>query len=542
MPLPQPGTEWPPRGFDCVERDLSRWSAWWSGDPDELTKAYGGYAGTVERSFAQREGGLIPSIARFFWGQPTQATEQRTKLHIPLASEIAGVSADLLFGQPPTISIKDAQKGDPTAARLSELMGEETATQLHEAAEACAALGHVYMRVGWDREVDDKNPLVSVVDADAAYPLYRYGRLVEVTFVREWEMAGSVLRHLELHEKGYIWHAAYLGDMKNLGRVVPLDAHAETADAIVQGMVSDDRRDGSAIPTGIDMLDVVGVANARSRTWRHLPNVRDLGRPDIAGSESELDALDDVWSSWMRDIRHGRSRIHLPNHMLDSMGRGKGGVADLDRELYVGLESPPDGSSPLGIEVSQFKIRWQEHRETTLSLLERIVGGCGYSPQTFGLDSDGTLTATEAWSRQTRTQNTRNGKIRRWRPEIIRLSRVMLAVDRAQFGGKGNPDADIQVGFADTVSESTLSRAQTANTLRAADAASTRTLVEMVHNDWETEQVDKEVAAIMREQSTFAPAPPGFGPNEDDQTPDGTPSAGQPPESGQPHPDDLAQE
>lgn len=499
MPLPDANEIWPPRSLERVFHDLTKWSAWWSGDPDDLTRVYGGWS-TAERSFEAR-GSVASAVSRFsrwFWGTSPKPGEQRAKLHVPLAAEIAQISADLLFGQPPTILCKD---DDVTQARLDELIGDRAGTQLHEAAETCAALGHVYLRVGWDREVDPDGPLLSVVDADAAYPVYRYGRLMEVTFVREWQEAGAVLRHLELHEPGYIWHAAYLGDHHNLGRIVPLSSYPQTADLAEENMIADPDKGGSGVATGIDRLDVVGVANARSRTWRHLPAARDLGRADISGVESELDALDDVMSSWMRDVRHGRSRIHVPMHMLENQGLGKGASFDLDRELYVGLTSPPDG--PLQLEATQFKIRYEEHRETATALIDRIVSGAGYSLQTFGMDTvRSTQTATESWARQIRTQHTRNGKLRHWNQAITDLVKILLLVDQAQFGGKGNPDAEIQVQFADTVSESQIVRAQTALALRTAEAASTRTLVELVHNDWDGDQIDEEVIRIEHASDT----------------------------------------
>lgn len=497
--LPDANSPWPPKSLEQVYHDVSRWSAWWAGSADELSRAYGGYS-TAERSFSQVGflGVARDAINRWFWGSPPRPGEQRAKLHVPLAAEIAQVSADLIFGQPPTILCED---DDVTQARLDELLGDRAGTQLHDAAETCAALGHVYLRVGWDRDVDPDGPLLSVVDADAAFPVYRYGHLMEVTFVREWQDGGAVLRHLESHERGVIWHAAYLGDHNNLGRIVPLSSYPQTADLAEENMIADPDRGGSGIATGIDRLDVVGVANARSRTWRHLPDARDLGRADISGVESELDALDDVMSSWMRDVRHGRSRIHVPMHMMETQGLGKGASFDLDRELYVGLTSPPDG--PLQLEATQFKIRYEEHRETATALIDRIVSGAGYSLQTFGMDTQrSTQTATESWARQIRTQHTRNGKLRHWNQAITDLVKILLLVDQAQFGGKGNPDAEIQVQFADTVSESQIVRAQTALALRTAEAASTRTLVELVHNDWDGDQIDEEVLRIEHASDT----------------------------------------
>lgn len=507
--LPAPGSEWPPKPLERAYHDIARWSAWWSGSADELTRVYGGYS-TAEQSFSAQtfseRGGIAGAFRRMFWGQPPKVGEQQSKLHVPVAAEIAQVSADLLFGQPPSVFVKD---DDATQERLDDLIGDRGGIQLHEAAETCAALGHVYLRVGWDRDVDDTGPLLSIVDADAAFPVYKFGRLQEVTFVREWDEAGSVLRHMECHERGVVWHQAYLGDVRNLGRMVPLSAHSQTADLADTEMVADDSRSGSGIETGIDRLDVVGVANQRGKSWRHLPAAKDLGVADIAGCEGTLDALDDTFSSWMRDVRHGRSRIHVPQHMLENLGLGKGAQFDHDKEIYAVVNSLPS-ENPLGQQLvaTQFKIRCDEHMATATALLERIVGGAGYSLQTFGLDpSTSTQTATESWARQMRTQNTRNGKLRHWDRAIRDLSWILLAVDRAQFNGQGNPDLPVEVQFADTVSDSQLTRAQTATMLRSAEAASTRTLVELVHNDWDGEQIDEEVDLIHTEQGIGEPMP-----------------------------------
>jgi hypothetical protein len=524
MPLPDAGTVWPPTPLRRVHEDLTRWSAWWGGDTEALSLAYGGEGHTREHSF--RHAGLVRTIHRWFWGQPPRPGEQRAKLHVPLAAEIAQVSADLIFGQPPTITI-EGDGAVATQERIDELLGDRSGNQLHEAAEACSALGHTYLRVGWDREVDDEGPLLSTVDADAAFPVYSYDRLREVTFVREWWDAGSVLRHMECHQRGIIWHAAYLGDLNNLGRVVPLSAYPQTADLADQAMIADPDGNGSGIETGLEGLDVVGVKNARSRTWRHLPAARDLGRADISGQEAVLDALDDCWTSWMRDIRHGRSRLHVPMHMLETRGLGKGADFDLDRELYVGLTSPPDG--PLSLEATQFAIRFEEHAETARGLIERIVGGAGYSLQTFGLDpSTSTQTATESWARQIRTQNLRNGKLRHWSRAMADLTKILLEVDNAQFNGRNNPSLKVRVQFADTISESQIVRAQTAAMLRTAEAASTKTLVELVHNDWTTEEVDAEVALIQGEKAANTLPDP--------EQPDPlAPDAVQPPDNGALH-------
>ena len=510
MPIPAPNSEWPPPAFQHPHKDVTAWGAWWSGCPERLSRVYGGSQTTAERSWERRGlGSALQTAARWFWGEQTNVGQKRTKLHVPVAADIAAVSADLLFGSPPKITVEHEQ----TQERLDTLLGEHAQSQLHEAAEVCAALGHTYLRVGWDFEVDSTQPLLSVVDADAAFPTYRYGRLMEVTFVREWAEGSDVYRHLEHHTRGLIEHALYLGDHSNLGRVIPLAERGDTA-MLADGIQQlQDGRQG--IVTGLDTLTVVGIANAPTRTWRNNPAARDLGRADVSGVEPVLDALDDAWSSWMRDLRHGRSRIHVPQHMLESAGRGKGATADLDRELYVGLTSPPDG--PLQLEATQFAIRYAEHSATTLALLKECVSGAGYSPQTFGLESDAALTATESWARQKRSRDTRAAKIRRWRPALIDLTRLMLAVDRQYFRGQGDPEQRPDVLWPDAVSESQQSVAQTASLWRAAEGASTETIVKLLHPDWDDALITEEVAKIGDEKQ--AAMPPAFDPATETEDP-----------------------
>jgi hypothetical protein len=78
---------------------------------------------------------------------------------------------------------------------------------------------------------------------------------------------------------------------------------------------------------------------------------------------------------------------------------------------------------------------------------------------------------------------------------LQQITRKMLAMDQAN--GKG-PVADDQltVTFPDGGQESILQLAQTAQALRAAEAASDETLVRMVHPDWSDTEVGEEVMAI----------------------------------------------
>jgi SPP1 Gp6-like portal protein len=505
MPLPAGGnTPWPPTSIAPVTARLSTWSAWYSGDPEQLSLVYGGMAGNdATGAFASERGGwkaaVKRTVQRWFWGaRPLNAGEQRTKLHVPIAADIASTSADLLFSEPPTLKVEDTA----TQTVLDDLVEEGLHATLLEAAEIAAALGGVYLRVCWDTEYSDR-PWLAAVHPDAAVPEWQWGRLAAVTFWRVLADDGRVVvRHLERHEPGRIMHAVYEGDRDVLGRRVELTAFPQTqalADAITQ--------DDDTIATGVDRMTAVYVPNMRpNRLWRNLPDAAPLGRSDYAGVEPLMDALDETYSSWMRDIRLGKGRLIVPRDYLQPLGPGKGAAVDLDREVYEALNTMGGEDGRMALTVAQFAIRVDEHSRTATELLTRIVAAGGYSAQTFGLTGDVAVTATEVTARERRSMITRDRKTRYCKPELADIVETLLAVYRTVFAATVTP-ARPKIKFGDSVSESPEALAQTAQLLRAAEAASTRTLVELVHPDWDKTQIDAEVQTITAEKATMVPAP-----------------------------------
>ncbi|GGM77044.1 hypothetical protein GCM10012275_54610 [Longimycelium tulufanense] len=496
MPLPDGDTPWPPPQLAPVFDRLAAWSAWYGGDPDELETLYGESSGLRFDSTSrarlvnhpsQYRGGVVGRLARWFWGQPTPLGERRTKLHVPLAGDIAAKSADLLFSEPPTFTVDDMATQD----RLLEHVEEGLHATLLEAADVCAGLGGVYLRVCWDRDLADR-PWLSPVHADAAVPEWSWaGRLTAVTFWRVLADDGGteVVRHLERHERGRILHGVYVGTRERLGRRVPLTEYPETTG------LAESLSDGNVIDTGNPGLTAVYVPNMRpNRTWRTIPAATRLGRSDYASLEPFLDALDEVYSSWLRDIRLAKGRILLPSVYLQSNGPGQPATWDADREVYAALNQLPNGTGQQ-ITLAQFAIRHEEHSRTAIELMSRIVQSAGYSVQSFGLSSDVAVTATEVTARERQSMVTRARKILYWRAALAETIDTLLAVDRAVFGAEVEPQRP-NIEFADSVSQDPESMARTLQLLTAAEAASLQTRVEMLHPDWDADQVRAEVKRI----------------------------------------------
>lgn len=503
MPLPDPNTPWPPKQLAPLLARLVEYDAWYGGERDVLARVLG-----------REPLNLRPSEGRLsFWRKPVPVGERDNRLHLPLPADLASTSADLLFADPPAFTVDNTATQD----RLGELAEDAGVhNRLLEAAEVAAAFGHAYLKADWQRDVAD-HPLLAVVHADRAIPEFRWGILTAVTFWRELEPGNdpnAVMRHLERHSldgptgrRGIIEHGLYAGTADNLGRLVPLVDHPATAD------LADSLEDGNRVIPGIDLLTAAHVPNMLPDRGR-LRNTP-YGRSDFHGLPPIFDAIDESWTSWMRDLRLAKARLVVPRSYLTSTGPGQGATFDLDRELYEGVDMPPPqiggqsaGGGSGGINVVQFAIRVEEHARTIEQLTRTAIQSAGYSAQTFGLVDEGNaLTATEVKAKERRSMITRDRKGRYWRPAVRHMLHVLLALDAAVFSSGITPVAPL-VDFGDGVSEDPRETAETVSLLEQAKAVSTETKVRMLHPEWDDGDVEAEVARIKDEQALAPVADP----------------------------------
>jgi A118 family predicted phage portal protein len=482
MPLPAESIIWPPEEWRDVYLAYAEWSAWYSGSTADLAAFYGGTITTTTRQPWWR-----------FWSRTSRTTvehQTRSQLHVPLAGDMASVNAALLFGEQPRFAVAEAHEQNAPAdakraeERLAEILREGNIDgRLTEAADACAALGGVLLKVDWDKALAPL-PLLTIVQPDMALPEFRYGRLVACTLWRLVDCDGvTYLRHLERHEPGRIEHGLYRGTADNLGARVPLEQSAETA----------------------TLQDVVTLPDKAMMAVRYIPNTRPnrrfrgsaLGQSDYSGAEGLMDALDETWTSWMRDIRLGKSRILVPEEFLSRSAQGRFEF-DVDAEVFTPLDIAP--GTDQGITENQFELRVTEHEQTSKALVAAIVGNAGYAPQTFGLDIEGQAeSGTALRVRERKTLQTQQRKRRYWESPLADLGLVLLAIDRMVFE-RSTPVFRPRVQMADSLTPDEQETATTIELLNRAGAVSTEIKVTMMHPDWEQEQVDAEVQRIRAEQ------------------------------------------
>lgn len=501
MPLPESKAAWPPASETGRYSRMSVNSTWYAGDPAALATLYDDSASGAKHRSAIRY--AVDTVRSWFWGA-SDKSQPDDKRHLPVAQDIATLSADTLFGEEVQFEVQPdptwarsedgelskAQQDiiDKAQARLDEILSDiDFTSTLLAAAETAAPLGSVALRIAYDKRLGSTHPTISRVDADHVVAEYEWGNLIAVTF---WEVVASdgeiLTYHLERHEPGVIFHGLYRGTRGNLGQQLPLTEHSSTAP--YAPLVDEN----GAILTGVEGLAAVSIPNM-------LPDPADRGnengRPDYTASVLNLfDDCDRIWTSLMRDITDGRSRLIVSRGALNTKGAGKGVEFDEDQHIFTELNTPPreDGGAP--IEQIQFQIRVDEHLKALDKALALVIQACGYNADTDTGENGRDMTATEFNGRSKRTMRTRDKKLRYWR-RIERLMRTMLELDAAHFGS-GIVPLPVKMIVPDVMQPSLLDLATTAKMMRDAKAASTRTIVESLHPDWTPDMIEEEVALI----------------------------------------------
>ena len=449
-------------------------AAAWSGDHHELS------ATARTGSFWKRKG--------------------KARIHVPLAADIASVSADLLFCERPRFTIFDDSKGKnetPQQKRLDELVRKNGLyNKLHEAAELAAAGGDVFLKLAYDME--QGYPVLTVIPTDNALSEWRLSELRCVHFftVIKEEVGGTrVWRLYERYEKGRVYSSVYCGDNSTLGHEAP---------ALLEELGLEPE---TVLP--VDAMAAAQVFNMRPCRINPGP---ENGRSDFEGQRDEMDALDEAFSSWMRDIRLAKARLIVPAEYLrrrptdDMFGENRfTWDFDEDVETYVALDIANDKG--MAITPSQFAIRSEEHAKAVETLMRNIISTCGYSPQSFGLDITGSAqSGTALHIREKKSYTTRGKKVNYWDQPLEYILTVMLQLDRKVFGTTGIHDEDrVSVSFPDVLTEDIGTVANAVSLLHAAQAASLETLVKMQHPEWTQQQITDEVKLLISEYGAGDP-------------------------------------
>lgn len=427
-----------------------------------------------------------------FWQRAGKA-----KVHVPIAADIAATSADMLFSEEPQLVCYDEVTEDNESKqqhRLDELIElNNLHGKLNEAAESCAALGDVYLKLNWWQD-EVEYPVLTVVQGDSAWPEFLFGLLQCVHFfsiIKEDMHNHTVYRLYERYEKGRIISRVFRGSPNDLGSELP-ESELEQ-----YGLEAD-------LKTPIDEMLAVHIPNMKpNRRYRD----SSMGRSDLDGLRNLMDSLDETYSSWMRDIRLAKARLIVPAEYLRrkpaEMFNGDNRFTyefDEDIETLVALDIDPErvGTS---ITPSQFSIRSTDHAMTCSDIIRNIVTVAGYAPQSFGLDIQGMAqSGTALHIREKKSYNTRGKKQTYWKSPLERIMTAMVHLDAVLYPQAGSDsDDNVKIKFADSMSNDISTMSSALSMLNSAAAVSTEMKIQMLHPDWTQKQIAEEVERIKKE-------------------------------------------
>lgn len=482
--IPKANQDWPPvTTIPSWWAHLDECEAWYSGDPNRIEKYYSARGDATHTS-------------RFWRGI---ADNDERAMHMPLAGDIAAVSAALLFSEAVKVT-PNKEAGTEAAADTWRKEFWDAAgmdAMLTEAAEMAAALSGCYLKLDADPETR-KTPIVMPVRPSSVLPVFANGQLREATF---WQ---AVRRD----DNGKVWYL--------------FEERKRNARALAITYAAFESTDGQTLTTRVDLAGVeeiramgineetvelnmpegLGVVYVPNRLPNRLAPGNPQGNADYSNAFTLLDALDEAWTSWWRDIRLGMGRLMVSKELMTSLQK-----FDPFKSVFLQIDIAAvlaGKDSTNLIQEVQFELRTEEHAQACSDLVREIVSRAGYAPQSFGMDVEGQAeSGTALRIRERKSLMTRNRKGRYWCCAIARLLYEAQLMQRAALAGTftaGKFDVEMEDSVVPDLSE----MATTIKDLSMAQAISQELAVKMLHPDWNDEDVRQEVERIQSQAVTFA--------------------------------------
>ena len=406
---------------------------------------------------------------RVFSGRPGKPEQPQSRL----AAVVASTAASLALGSGPVPSCDrddvQAVAGDLLTGFLPHLSTAERYVSVYGRCAVLLSATPDVRNVPHIEVVPPTRYVADVVDGVMTAVL-SWRTLPAVTATETTN--GVVYRWLEYRDNraGTIESRLYKGDASRLGAVVDLAAHPATRHVPAQPV---------AFPAGVTATAFEYV-----------------GRSDIAGVESLIDAADNVLTSLVRDVSLSQTRVVVPSGALEDVNGYK--TFNTSQSVFTELQGVDPSSDAMPVKLLQAAIRSGEHAEALQTLLERLVEAAGFSPASFGLTDLGSAeSGTALRLRLSKTLATVEGKRRIATPFITGLLAEALQLSASVFGtvrpAVGEP---VSLVWPSLLPEDREAVAREVGALVAAKAMSIENAVRRAQPDLDDDAVAVEVARI----------------------------------------------
>lgn len=456
-------------------------ATWYQGIEEDLRYYYR----TRAQSFRTRRGYASDNM-NFFW---YKANNKFRKIHSGVPQLICEKNVDLIIGNGYRIMVNDDPENEE---RLLEILEDNKENLLLSTGiETETWSGGAPFKVSYNPRVS-KYPIIEVVQPENYHYESESGRIVRDIFTRIIYKGDNKYKLTEVYgvdEKGsYITYKLERLSSNKQGEewkecdIRTLDETKNLTDFRVNGYF---KKFSQYKPNKYPNSEFRGCL---------------YGESDYSGSIGAMDALDEVLSSWAHEIRTGKVKSYVPEHLTIKDNDGKSMLpSDFDNEFFVYDGDMQEGADAK-FEYSQPDIRTEKFISSYLKWLEIILNNAGMSPQTFGITGFEAISssADSQQEREKATIRTRNKKVELWTEFLNDFLERVLVFDDAISNMKENGtttigEYDVEVVFDDYILKSKMDRTEEVN-MDQGKAWDIETSVEYVHED----KTEEERAIIVR--------------------------------------------
>lgn len=393
---------------------------------------------------------------------------------VPWPRELCRFSAALLFSTTPRVT---STPDRDLLARIEQV--NDLGSFAVRGGVSVAREGRVGIRVIKDPAIDAKIPLLALVPEDNILWDIRHGSFYAggtVIISRKPEPGSKVLfRLFEEHTTGLVRRFLYRGTDGTLGKRVALSQFPEFA-----GLPEEEA-------TGLDRPTLI--------PWENVPGAES----DLLGLGSILDGLNEAESLLLGRARKSQPQTFVDRSLLDETGK-----LDLEGYHIVGgsrMRAPIGTNGMDLIKTVDPKVELVQHIAYNNHLTQLMVTCAGYAPLTWGIEGQ-TASIQRAVSGYAMKLSQLRTLLNRSQKEHMALEALGwgLATALAMADGSGSVSERLpSIQLGDGLPDDALDGAQQVQFLRQAVAASTETLVQIVHPTWSQNEIDEEVARIEAE-------------------------------------------
>ena len=465
--------------------------------------------------------------------------EERDKRNPMLNGAIGGTNPDPEVESKPTegeqsdkledvVEEQEAGPGHKGNSKMQQLLADfldENGLDalLMSAGEQIALEGVGALRVIRDTEVNDGEPYVDFVPEDQILWDLRYGRAaVGGTVVWEWT---DEHRGIDGDSVRVVYRMLEEHTVGQVDRTVYKGGTRFLGKVVGFNEWPETWR-------GVKPRESTGLDKPTLIRWENVPGAAS----DIQGLESLLDTLNEAESYFTL-----KGRASIPLTFADRSLLDDSGVAKL-HGIIASKGGTEYGKDLAGrVAVMQPELQSVEHEQWVNHVRDMIVQHAGYSSATWGLGEEGaTPSGTALQLRQARTLLNRAGKDRMAREAIRNVVAIGLAwKDGASEVADYRPEVKLGLGLPEDNAEKAAGVAQA----RTAGVMSKREAVTVLHPDWSADQIDEELEMLEDETQQTSPNPlqvemikqqalKGEEVDSDSPVPNAGPSKGAPPKFG----------